>query len=154
MSNQEDSLANKENHILKLIIDLKDKEQANSLLKHPTIKQLVHNKWIETPLFLYYCNLFIFLLFITFYSINIEIYTREEKSSNLNVTCKCICFLTLLFFIIYELLQLIYNLSDKDRLLEYFSSFKCNCLRKSPIQKNRITQIDFSCCFSESPYQT
>ena len=29
--------------------------------------------------------------------------------------------------------------------------FKCNCLRKSPIQKNRLSQIDFSCCFSESP---
>jgi Leucine-rich repeat (LRR) protein/uncharacterized membrane protein len=117
----------KENHILKLIIDIKDKEQANSLLKHPTIKQLVHDKWIGTPLFLYYCNLLIFLLFITFYSINIEIYTREKKSSNLNVICKCICFLTLLYFIIYELLQLIYNLSDKERLLEYFSAFK-NCI--------------------------
>ena len=32
--------------------------------------------------------------------------------------------------------------------------FKCNCLRKSPIQNNRFSQIDFSCCFSESPYQT
>jgi Leucine-rich repeat (LRR) protein len=119
-----DTKRTEENHILQLIKNITYKEQRNFFLKHATVKKLVNDKWILIPRFFYYTNLLVFFLFLLFYSINIEIYARREKSHGLNVTCKLICFLALGYFILHKLLQFIYNVADKQRRKVYLSSFK------------------------------
>ena len=84
-----------------------DEEKQNLFLKHPATEYLLLKKWSFIPLIFYYSNLFLFLLFLLFYSINIEIYTRTEKTSGLNVTCKCMCFLNLLYLILLEIVPLL-----------------------------------------------
>jgi Leucine-rich repeat (LRR) protein len=97
---ENDSKTNTE-HILELIVKSKNinEEKQNLLLKHRTTKYLLHKKWSLIPRVFYYSNLVLFSIFLIFYSINIEIYKKEEKNSGLNVTCKCVCFLTLAYFI-------------------------------------------------------
>ena len=40
------------------------------------------------------------------------------------MTCKCICFLTLLYFVLFKVFQLIYNVVDRERRKVYLSSSK------------------------------
>jgi hypothetical protein len=122
-------------HILQLIVsEIEEKEPRNNLLKHLTIKRLVNEKWFLLPFVIYYWHLFLFFLFILFYSINIEVYASTAKNSGLNVTCKLICFLSLIYFIVLEIFQIGYNLAA-ETLKEYFSSFK-----------NKVELIMFPLC--------
>jgi Leucine-rich repeat (LRR) protein len=115
----------KAKHILELIIESKtmNEEKQNLFLKHFTTKYLLHKKWSLIPRVFYYANLFLFSLFLLFYSINIEIYSKKDKNFGLNVTCKCVCFLTLFYFILLEFLQIVYTIAS-GRKFEYLRKYK------------------------------
>jgi Leucine-rich repeat (LRR) protein len=118
LDTDEELIYEEENHILQLIIKMKDKVKRNFFLKNSFIKILIDHYWRYKFRFYYYLYLIYLIIFLIFYSINIEIYARTEKSSGLNVTCKCICFLMLYILIVNEFYELIH---DKKK---YIKSFK------------------------------
>jgi hypothetical protein len=130
LDTDEELIYEEENHILQLIIKMKDKVKRNFFLKNSFIEILIDHYWKNMFRVFYYSFLIYLLIFLIFYSINIEIYARTEKSSGLNVTCKCICFLMLYILIVNEFYELIH---DKKK---YFKSFK-----------NLVELFNFPLCF-------
>ncbi|RNA12778.1 hypothetical protein BpHYR1_023872 [Brachionus plicatilis] len=62
----------------KNILTLIKLTKQNDFLRHPTTKKILKEKWKYLPAYLYHANLAIYLLFVIFYSINIELYKLIE----------------------------------------------------------------------------
>ena len=102
-------LACKENNdILKLISKNPIKD---SIMQHETTKILIENKWNYLPKFHYYLNLIIYLTFLTFYSINIELFkTKLSKQSDvkpLESTSNIISIILIFYFFLIDFINLI-----------------------------------------------
>ena len=81
------------------------------------------------PRYVYYTNLLIYLVFLVFFSINIEIYKQQNSSSDsakLGTISKAICLTLAVYFFILELGQMFDSLDCKDRqkFFAYIQSFK------------------------------
>ena len=123
-------------HVLLLIKQTKD----HKFLLHKTTRELLQKKWCLMPRFVYYMNLFIFLVFLIFYSINIEVYKQHNSSSDsakLGNASKAICLLAVLYFFILELGQMFDSLDCNDRKKFFFYILKF---------KNLIELVDFLLC--------
>jgi hypothetical protein len=128
-NDENESDRNKPEHILKLILKTKkiNNEKHDLFIKHPATKFLLHKKWplylrVSFPKFCYYFNLIIFSIFLIFYSINIEIYSRKGDYTDLDMKCKIICFSTLAYLIVIELFLMISSIFLATDLKSLFIS--------------------------------
>ena len=101
--------------------------KKDKLLRHETTQKLLSLKWKLLPRFYYYLNLILYILFLIFYSINVEVYRDvESHSPELNQSCKWISIGFMVYFFIIEIIQIVYSLSEAE-ILEHLSSFKNYC---------------------------
>jgi Leucine-rich repeat (LRR) protein len=93
--------------IFKLVKNIKDESIRKKFLNHQTFLNLVKLEWHSMAGLIYYLKLFMYLIFLVFYSINIEIYSKSDASSSkLNLTCKIICLIFLFIFWLLEFLTI------------------------------------------------
>ena len=118
-----EQVLNSEITFLKLIREIEHVEMKTKFLRHQTTKNLLNSKWKSMPRFIYYFNLLFYLLFLVFYSINIEIYTYSDLNSSLNVACKCVSLISISYFFIIEYSQLVMYLYSR-KICQYFYSIK------------------------------
>jgi hypothetical protein len=122
--NLSDSKIEKSNHILELI----DASQNESFLNHKATSKLLSDKWKKYPRFIYYFHVLLYLSFIITYSLNIEYYNEVEVNNNkitsVIITTKWYSFCVILYFIVFEYLQLIDSLFLKKEIFLYIFSFK------------------------------
>jgi Leucine-rich repeat (LRR) protein len=114
----------KSNHILKLI----DESQNESFLNHQATNQLLSDKWKKYPRYIYYFHVLLYLSFIITYSFNIEFYNEKEVNNNKRttviITTKWYSFYVIVYFILFEYLQLIDSFFIKKELFLYIFSYK------------------------------
>jgi len=109
------------NSILKNI----NKSKNEDLLKNETTKMLVNNRWKYFPRFIYYFHFLLYFSFIISYSLNIEYYNHIENyiTRKTVAVSKWYSFSVLLYFLIFEYLQLFDAVRNKEGML-YIKSFK------------------------------
>jgi len=115
LSDRKDSSS--DHHILNLI----NKSKNETFLNHKTTNKILHNKWKCLPRFIYYFQFLIYFTFIITYSLNIEYYNQNEEEWILAV--KWYSFFICLYFTIFEYLQLVDSIQNKE-FYSYISSFK------------------------------
>ena len=115
--------------LLKILNLIKDTNKTN-LLNHKTTSELLDSKWKLLPRFVYYIHLITFLVFILFYSIQIETYKYgyfdDKHKKNLVFASKIICYVITGLLILTEIWQLINSFILKRATL-YISSIKNIC---------------------------
>ena len=110
--------------IFKLVKNIVDKSTRKKFLNHKAFLNLVNMEWRSFSGLIYYLRLLMYLIFLVFYSINIEIYSKSDSSSSpLNLACKIICFILLFLFWCIEIGQIIVYAIKKDAF-GYIFDFK------------------------------
>jgi Leucine-rich repeat (LRR) protein len=110
--------------IFKLVKNIEDESIRKKFLNHKAFLNLVKMEWHSIVGLIYYLKLLIYLIFLVFYSINIEIYPKSNASSSpLNLSCKVICFVLLFIFWFIEILQLIFYATESN-VFGYILNFK------------------------------
>ena len=109
------------------MINNSEYSKKDDLLRHETTQKLLSLKWNLLPRFIYFLNLLLYLLFLAFYSINVEIYRDPlNYSPELNKACKWLSFGFLVYFLIIEIIQIVFSFIQAE-ILEHLSSFKNYC---------------------------
>ncbi len=90
-------------------------------LRHKTTQRILQSKWKYFPRTFYYSNLSLYILFVIFFSINIEKYKNDR--SDLTPISRWISLSLTSFFLLLEVLQLILSVIN-DEILVFVSSFK------------------------------
>lgn len=107
------------NHILSFIADT----NHINLLKHPTTLRLLQLKYSTFPFLFYYFNLLLYFVFLVFYTVNADVVNFDSESVRFQVY-KFFPILSLLcFFLIGEILKLIYILS-RDGIGTYLTTIQ------------------------------
>jgi hypothetical protein len=110
--------------IFKLVKNIEDESIRKKFLNHQTFLNLVKMEWHSIVGLTYYLRLFMYTIFLVFYSINIEIYSKSNASSSpLNMACKIICLIFLFIFWFIEMIQLIFYAIQKN-VFGYILDFK------------------------------
>jgi Leucine-rich repeat (LRR) protein len=116
----EQNLKEKEyDYIKDNILVLIRNSQDPKLLRHEATQRILADEWKTFPGFVYYLNLILYLLFITFYSINIENYLSSSKLT----FSRWVSLSLILYFILIEIFQLISS-TIRNNILVYLASFK------------------------------
>jgi Leucine-rich repeat (LRR) protein len=109
---------------LSLVRKIQNKSIRKKFLNHPTFLNLIKMEWVSIFGLIYYLRLFMYLIFLVFYSINIEIYSKSNTSSSkLNMACKLVCFIFLFIFWFIEIFQLIFYAIQRN-VFGYILDFK------------------------------
>lgn len=108
---------NNEHSILMLIA----KSKRPNLLKHETTVELLETKWKYVPRILYYSHLSVFLVFLVFYSINIEIY--KNSYSVLQDVSKYISLAFLFYFFLLEIIEFLDSVISVN-IFQYMFSYR------------------------------
>ena len=96
----------------KLIKSIEDESIRKKFLNQKTFQNLVNKEWRDTPRFIYYTGLLMYVIFLALYSINIEIYNKNEfYTLNKEETIRAPCIIFLFFFLLQEIVQIIYHLA-------------------------------------------
>jgi len=90
-------------------------------LRHKTTQRILQSKWKYFPRTFYYSNLSLYILFVIFFSINIEKYKNDR--SDLTPISRWISLSLASFFLLLEVLQLILSVINYEILI-FVSSFK------------------------------
>lgn len=79
--------------------------KQQSLIKHPTTKDFLYKKWRNLPFYVYHFHLIIYIVFVVFYTINLES-VRNNSLVELNDFSQQISLVIVIFFCVEELFQL------------------------------------------------
>jgi Leucine-rich repeat (LRR) protein len=109
---------NNEHNILMLIC----RSKRSNLLRHETTGNLLDTKWKYMPRIIYYTQLFIYVIFLAFYSTNIELYQKDDQVIMQNAS-KYISIIIIIYLIILEIIQIMDSIISNN-LLTYLLSFR------------------------------
>jgi Leucine-rich repeat (LRR) protein len=107
------------NHILMLINESKNE----TFLNHEATEKLLNKQWKSYPRLIYYFHFLLYLTFVISFSLNIEYYNDENDQTTLIATTKWYSFVVILYFTIFEYLQLVDSFKKKE-IFFYINSFK------------------------------
>ncbi|CAF0878346.1 unnamed protein product [Brachionus calyciflorus] len=79
----------------------------NKFLLHTTVKKILDKRWESVPRLFYYFNLILYLIFILFFSIYLELFKYMDRNESLITASLVISTVIGIYFYIIELIELI-----------------------------------------------
>ena len=102
-------------------------QENDELLKHDAVREIFRQKWREEAVIKYYFDLYLFIVYVTFYTIYIECEGNSYEDTNLHLSAKYISLILAYVNLILEIFQCIMHilhLKFLQYIQRYVTSFR------------------------------